>query len=127
MGMGKRAGRMVALAVALCVAAGCASTTVIHSQPECAAVYIDNVKYGVTPLRYSDRALAWSSKSVRLEKAGYRPVQATIKKDSVATGPLLGSVLILPGLWAWGYPDEYSFELEPAAPPVEAAAQVPSL
>ncbi len=92
---------------------GCASKTIIKSRPEGAEVYIDNVRKGVTPLEYSDTAIAGSTKSLRLKKEGYRTFDSVIRKSEFQVGPCIGGVLVLfPFIWVLGYPAEHEFELE---------------
>ena len=90
-----------------------ASKTIIKSRPPGAEVYIDNVRKGVTPLPYSDTAIAGSSKPLKLKKEGYRTFDGVIRKSEFKAGPCLGGVLVLfPFIWILGYPDEHEFELE---------------
>jgi hypothetical protein len=92
----------------------CASSTVIRSRPEGAAVFIDNIEVGKTPANYSDTAIAGTVKSVRIKKEGYKPLDTVIRKDTFQVGPCIGGVLILfPFIWILGYQDVYEFELEP--------------
>lgn len=93
--------------------ASCASHTVIKSYPAGANAYIDNVKIGVTPLEYSDYAVAGTEKVLRLEKEGYKPLETVITKDRFQPLPCVGTVLCLfPIVWIYGYPEEQTFELE---------------
>jgi len=92
---------------------GCAIPTVIKSKPEGATVYIDNIKMGYTPLTYSDTEIVLSQKNIRLEMEGYKSFSSTIKKDKLKVGPLVGACFGgIPILWALGYSEEYTFELE---------------
>jgi hypothetical protein len=92
---------------------GCASKTLIQSRPDGAEVYIDNVKQGITPLHYSDTAIAGSTKSLTLKKEGYRDFTTVIRKSEFQAGPCLGGVFVLvPFLWILGYPDQHEFEME---------------
>ena len=92
---------------------GCASTTNIKSRPEGAEVYVDNVRIGVTPLQYSDTAIAGSTKALRIKKEGYRPFETVLRKSEFQVGPCIGGALVLvPLIWVLGYPDNYEFELE---------------
>jgi len=106
--------RMFALIMIAVFVSGCASSTVIRSRPDGAAVYMDNVQQGTTPLTYSDTAIAGTVKTIRLKKDGYKPLDTVIRKDKFQTGPCIGGVLVLfPFIWVLGYQDVYEFELEP--------------
>jgi hypothetical protein len=102
------------LTTAISILSGCASTTLIHSKPEGAKVYIDNLSQGTTPLEYADTAIAGTEKPIRLEKDGYEKLETVIRKDKFQVGPMIGGILILfPFVWILGYPETYEFELEP--------------
>ena len=106
--------RLVAMLAILSILSGCASMTQIHSKPEGATVYIDNLSKGTTPLEYSDTAIAGTEKPIRLEKDGFKTLDTVIRKDKFQVGPMIGGILILfPFVWILGYPDTYEFELEP--------------
>ena len=91
----------------------CSSKTLIKSRPEGAVAYIDNVRKGITPLTYSDTALAGSTVHLKLKKEGYRNFETTMRKSEFQAGPCIGGVLVLfPFIWLLGYPDEHEFELE---------------
>lgn len=99
------------------VTVGCASKTMITSEPEGAEVYIDNVRKGVTPLSYSDTAAAGSSKQLVLKKEGYKEFRTVIRKSEFQVGPCIGGALVLfPFIWVLGYPEEHGFTLEKAEP-----------
>ena len=106
-------GTWIWLIVLAFFAVGCASKTVIKSRPTGAAVYIDNVRKGVTPLQYSDTAIAGTTKRLTLKKEGYRDLDTVIRKSEFQAGPCLGGVLVLfPFIWILGYPHEHEFEIE---------------
>lgn len=92
---------------------GCASKTLIKSQPEGAVVYVDNVRKGITPFTYSDTALAGSTVYLKLKKEGYKDFETLMRKNKFKIVPCIGGAIFLfPYIWLLGYPDEYEFELE---------------
>jgi hypothetical protein len=92
---------------------GCASTTNVKSRPEGAEVFVDNVRIGITPIQYSDTAIAGSTKALKIKKEGYRPFETVLRKSEFQVGPCIGGVLVLfPFIWVLGYPETYEFELE---------------
>ncbi len=92
---------------------GCASTTNIKSRPEGAETFVDNVRIGVTPIRYSDTAIAGTTKALKMKKEGYRPFETVLRKSEFQVGPCIGGVLVFfPFIWILGYPETYEFELE---------------
>jgi len=96
----------------------CASTTNIRSRPEGAEVFVDNVRIGVTPIQYSDTAIAGTTKALRMKKVGYSPFETVIRKSEFQVGPCIGGLLVLfPFVWILGYPETYEFELEKLSEP----------
>lgn len=92
---------------------GCASRTIIKTQPEGARVFIDDIERGTTPYAHRDKRLLDSTRRVRLQKDGYKTVETYIKKDEFRPGNCIGGLCFMPLLlWVKGYPPEYSFELE---------------
>jgi len=92
---------------------GCVSTTNIKSRPEGAEVFVDNVRIGVTPIQYSDTAIAGTTKALKMKKEGYIPFETVLRKSEFQVGPCIGGLLVLfPFVWILGYPETYDFELE---------------
>lgn len=103
----------VVLVVAVFVS-GCASSTLINTSPTGAKVYIDGQLLGTSPVSHSDTAVSGSTKAVLLKKEGYKDKTILIRKEDVKIGPIIGGLLVLfPFIWTLGYPDSYTFELEP--------------
>ena len=124
--MKRELSRVMAGILAVAVLAGCSSTTLISSRPAGAIVYLEGVRKGPTPVRYSDTAPLGAVKQVRLEKEGYRPLSTVIRKDELQVGPLIGGILVLvPFVWLMGYPPQYEFDLEPLPAGTSAPAQQP--
>ena len=93
--------------------AGCASSTLINSNPPGAKVYVDGQYLGQAPVTQKDTALLGSSKTVTLKRAGYKTKIGTIRKEELKIGPLIAGLLVyVPLLWVTGYPSQYTFELE---------------
>lgn len=93
---------------------GCASTTLLNTAPQGAKVYLDGRLLGVTPIRHTDTAVSGSTKTVRIKKEGFKDETAIIRKEEVKIGPIIGGIFFLfPFIWTLGYPDSYTFELEP--------------
>lgn len=105
---------MSCMVVAAVFVSGCASHTVINTVPQQAKVYLDERFLGESPVSHSDTAIAGSKRELVLKKEGYKNKTATIRKEKVAVGPIIGGIFFLfPFLWTLGYPESYTFELEP--------------
>lgn len=106
---------------AAAVTSGCASTTIIRSRPEGAMVKINGVAVGTTPYTLSDTATVLETKTIVLEKPGYRQQLLTVTRDRwdggrIAIFVIAGLCLLAPLLgllWAADYPPEYNVELQP--------------
>lgn len=95
--------------------ASCSSSTRIMSNPSGAQVYVGGNYMGNTPLVHTDKKIAGSSSSLRIEKEGYEPILGSIQKNGdVNVGALIAGIFFLiPLFWVVGYPDGYQFELQP--------------
>ncbi|MDX2013164.1 MAG: PEGA domain-containing protein [Myxococcaceae bacterium] len=103
------------LAVAL--ASGCTSSTIINSRPPGATVTVDGQNLGQAPAQWSETVWAGTKNTVRLSLPGYNDTNATIAADQWSVGRVIASVLcFLPGLlWSTDYRPSYEFALQPAA------------
>ncbi|MFL5320032.1 MAG: hypothetical protein ACJ790_10295 [Myxococcaceae bacterium] len=122
---------LLPIVVALVLATGCASSTVLRSYPAGATVKSPSgAILGMTPYSYSDTEMNGHSQTFVIEKEGYEPVAVTVRRDqwnggrtaiSVGAGvfffwPLFGL------LWAQDYQPEYGVQLqEKALPPPPVA------
>lgn len=92
---------------------GCASATVIKSNPPEAKLHLDGQFKGETPYTYSDRAAAGTMRTVTLKKEGYKVFTGHIKRETLSVGALIGGIfLLIPLIWVLEYPPEYTFEME---------------
>lgn len=94
----------------------CASTTMIHSIPSGAKVYLNGEYCGTTPYAHSDTKVTGSSTSVRLEKDGFKPFYGQFSRnEDVDVGAIIGGFLVLvPFLWTMKYKAMRTYELQPA-------------
>ena len=104
--------RLICLSLAVCIT-GCASTTVISSVPDGAAVYLNGEKVGSTPYVYSDTKIVGSSNSVTLKKEGYQDFATVFSRnEDVNVGAIIGGVFVLvPFLWVMGYKPTHTYEM----------------
>src|SRR4030043_1043558 len=68
---------------------GCASATLVKSNPPGAKLYLDRQLKGETPYTYADRAAAGTMKSVTLNKEGYKDFTGHIKREGLSVGALI--------------------------------------
>jgi len=107
--------KLIAMAMALFFLFGCASSTLIKSNPPGAKLSLDGQVQGETPYTYSDQAIAGTMRTVTLKKEGYKDFSGTIKREKLSVGALIGGIfLLVPLLWVLEYPPEYNFEMEKA-------------
>ena len=92
---------------------GCASTTVIKSNPSEAKLYLDRQFRGETPYTHSDSAVAGTMRTLTLKKEGYKDFTGHIRREKLSIGALIGGIfLLIPWIWILEYPPEYTFEME---------------
>jgi len=105
--------KLIALAIAFFFLFGCASSTLIKSNPPGAKLYLNGQDLGETPYTYSDRAAAGTMRTVILKKEGYKDFNGTIKREKLSVPALIGGIfLLVPFIWILEYPPEYNFEME---------------
>ena len=106
---------------------GCASTTMIHSSPEGAKLYVDGEMRGNTPFAYSDQKIVGSSTHLRLVKDGYQEANVLLQRnEEFSVGACIGGVLVLfPFLWIMSYKADHTYELTPLQP--RAAIELPPI
>jgi len=105
--------KLIALAMAFFFLLGCASSTLIKSNPPGAKLYLDGQVQGETPYTYSDKAAAGTMRTVTLKYEGYKDFNGTIKREQLSVGALIGGIfLLVPFIWILEYPPQYNFEME---------------
>lgn len=94
----------------------CASTTMIQSTPSYAKIYVDGQLMGSTPYSHTDTKIVGSTTTIRLEKEGYEPLNASFSRDEqVDVGAIIGGLLVwIPFLWVMKYNPMHTYELTPS-------------
>ena len=105
--------RLVVLLAICFFLSGCASATLIKSNPSGAKLLLDGQQKGETPYTYSDRATAGTIRTVTLQKEGYKEFTSTIKREKFSVPAFIGGLFfIIPFIWITEYPSEYTFEMQ---------------
>ena len=105
--------RLITLTTIFLFLSGCASTTLIKSNPLGAQLEVDGRFVGETPHFYTDQAVAGTAKRVTLKKDGYRDFDGFIRREKLSGPALIGGIfLIVPFVWILEYPSRYEFEME---------------
>lgn len=101
--------------VSLLIISGCASTTLIETNPPGAKIYINGKLKGETPFQHSDEDIIFTSKAVKITKDGYQDLYTTISRsEQPEVGPIIGGFFFPPiWLWSFGYDPVRMYELEP--------------
>ena len=90
--------RIIVITLSLCIVlAGCASTTVIQSEPDGAQLRIDGQPVGATPVTFTEGAVwLWTKHSVSLEASGYRTYHGQMAAQPSVLYIVLGFLCLLP-------------------------------
>jgi hypothetical protein len=105
--------KIIASSIAFFFLFGCASSTLIKSNPPGAKLYLEGQLKGETPYTYADRAAAGTMRTVNLKKEGHKDFTGHIKREQLSVGALIGGIfLLIPLIWILEYPPEYTFEME---------------
>ena len=87
--------KLIALSMVFFFLFGCASTTLIKSNPPGAKLSLDGKVIGETPHFYTDKAVAGTMKAVTLKKEGYKDFNAYIKREKLSVPILIGEILLI--------------------------------
>jgi hypothetical protein len=103
-------------AVTLCAFTGCASSTVLQSQPPGARVSINGAVVGTTPYTMTDTHIVGSTTPIHLEYPGFQPLDVTVARtEELDVLALIGGIfLLVPFLWIMKYQPNHTFQLQPA-------------
>jgi hypothetical protein len=103
-------------AVTLGAFAGCASSTVLQSQPPGARVVINGAAVGNTPYTITDTKIVGSTTQIRLEYPGYQPLDVTLSRNEEldVAALIFGILLLVPLLWVMKYQPAHVYQLQPA-------------
>lgn len=119
------------LVLATCVF-GCTESTLIRSYPPGAKIYVNDAFVGIAPVHFSIPHKEFEGDfHVRVEHAGYLPLQAELKKTT-CPGRVAGSILTLGivgavrGTTCFVYLHDFALEEAPGHAPSGSAAQSPS-
>ena len=93
----------------------CASTTVFHTVPSEAKLYLNEEFVGTTPYNHTDTKIVGTTTLVRIEKDGYSPLYTTFSRNEEAdVGAIIGGfILLAPFLWTMKYKPSHTYELLP--------------
>ncbi len=89
----------IAWLIAAAAASGCASSTVLQSQPPGARVFLNGVPMGTTPYTMTDTNIVGTATQVRLEYPGYQPFNTIIARSEQ-----LDPVALVVGILTWPVP-----------------------
>ncbi|WP_375766690.1 PEGA domain-containing protein [Archangium gephyra] len=126
--------RLTSALLLVVITTGCASTTVIRSDPSGATVRSRSGEVlGKTPYEHSDSAMVNHSESFVVELEGYETEYVTIKRDQWnglrTAGGVIGGLFMPPVfailLWATDYKEAYQVELREAPEQQEGEALQP--
>jgi hypothetical protein len=115
--------KLIACLLAIAVLfTGCASSTLIQSNPSGAKLYVDGSLVGSTPYSHRDTKIVGSRTDVRMVKEGYETLYTSFSRDEeVAVGPIIAGLFVwIPLLWVMKYQPVHHYELEKASMKTDA-------
>ena len=91
---------------------GCSTLVRIETEPKDAAIYIDDVRVGTSPVEEEYSNFVGNQYYIRIEKQGYRTVRTKLQKE-IKAGPLIAGLFIWPFLlWCYGPSEVQYYDLE---------------
>jgi hypothetical protein len=116
-----RVGRLFPLAGAVTLATftGCASSTVLQTQPPGARVSINGAYVGQTPFTLTDTKIIYSQTPIHFEYPGYAPLDVTlVRSEEPDVLPIVaGFFCLIPWLWVFKYQSNHIYTLQPPGAP----------
>jgi hypothetical protein len=106
-------------AITLGAFTGCASTTVIQTQPPGARVTINGMVVGQTPYVLTDTKIVSSTTPIHFDYPGYAPLDVVlVRNEELDVLPLIGGFFTLFVTWLWimKYQPMHVFQLQPPGP-----------
>jgi hypothetical protein len=115
-------------AITLAAFTGCASTTMLQTEPPGASVSLNGMAVGKTPYAMTDSKIVSTTTMVHFEYPGYAPLDVMLSRnEEVDVLPLIaGLFLLVPLLWVMKYQPTHFYQLQPptqALPPSYAPPQ----
>jgi PEGA domain len=108
---------------------GCASSTVLQTQPPGARVTINGMVVGQTPYTLTDTKIVSSQTPIRFEYPGYAPIDVMlVRNEELDPLPLIaGLFTLIPLLWVMRYQPAHLYTFQaPGAYPQNAWAPPPA-
>jgi hypothetical protein len=115
---------LLAIMIFVC---SCASTTMLHTEPSGAKVYVDGQSVGTTPYAHTDKKTVLSSTHLTFKMEGYQDYHVDLVRDEqVDVGPAVVGFFFLWPVWLWvmKYDEVHTYELQPVIP--ESAKKLPT-
>jgi len=103
-------------AVTLGAFAGCASSTVLQTQPPGARVLINGIPVGQTPYTLTDTKIVASVTPIRFEYPGYAPLDVMlVRNEELDVVPFIGGFFTIFVTWLWimKYQATHIYQLQP--------------
>jgi hypothetical protein len=97
---------------------GCASSTMLQTQPAGATVSINGMVVGKTPYTMTDSKMVGTTTLIHFEYPGYAPLDVMVSRnEEVDVLPLIGGfICLVPFLWVMKYQPTHYYELQPPSP-----------
>ena len=101
--------------IATFLLSSCASTTVFHTSPSGAKLYMNGEPVGSTPYTYTDTKIVGTTTVFKITADGYEDFNGVLKRNEEANvGAIIGGIFVLfPFLWVMDYKPMHNFELVP--------------
>ena len=109
---------VLSVAILTATLLSCTSTTMIHTMPEGAKVYMNDEFKGVTPYKHVDSAISGTVTPMTFRMDGYEEFYTNLNKnEQVDVGAVVGGIFFLfPFIWTMGYNPSHTYEMIPLQP-----------
>ncbi len=106
--------KTISICLLMLFVSACSSSTLIKASDPDARIYVNDEFIGVGEATYSDKKVAFSNNSVRLQKPGCEPVHYSFRRnEDPEAGAIVGGILVVvPLLWVTEYKNEHNYEYD---------------
>ena len=106
--------KIIAICLFMLFVGACSSSTLINSSDPDARIYVNDEFIGVGQATYTDKKVAFSNNSVRIQKPGCEPVHYSFRRNEDPDGGAIvgGILVVIPLLWVTEYKTAHNYEYD---------------
>ena len=106
--------KIISICLFMLFVSACSSSTLIKASDPDARIYVNDEFIGTGQARYTDKKVAFSNNTVKLQKPGCEPAHYSFRRNEDPDGGAIvgGILVIIPLLWVTEYKDAHNYEYD---------------